>query len=150
MTIRGRVAAVLNAREVAFNVGASSDVEVGMRFLVLDKAGLVLRNPDNQDELGTIDVPKIQMEVIRVEDHYAVARTLSKRENVGGQGFGSDMMRLYGPSKWVTRHETLKKSDANYEPLDESNAIVGVGDTVVQVIEDHTPRSNEEGEEAVQ
>lgn len=38
--LKGKVARILNSREVALNIGADAGVEVGMRFDILsDKAG---------------------------------------------------------------------------------------------------------------
>ena len=42
------------------------------------------------------------------------------------------------PSEWITKYETLKKSDRKtfIEDIDEKDSFVKVGDPVVQVIEE--------------
>ena len=56
--IRGKIAKVLNSREVALNVGAEQGVAPGMRFRILSLAGDEIRDPDSGAVLGNVRRPK--------------------------------------------------------------------------------------------
>jgi hypothetical protein len=135
--IRGKVARILNAREVAFNIGANAGVGVGMRFDVLDPMGEDIRDPDTDEILGSLERPKIRLEVTHVAERLSIARTYkAKRVNRGGEGSFAigGLGKLFAPPDWVTIPETLLSSESNWEDLEESESIVKTGDPVVQVI----------------
>src|SRR5579862_1071556 len=74
--IRGKVAAILSARELILNVGAEDGVEVGMQFVILNSKGVNVTDPDTGHVLGTVEVPKTVVKVVRVDaEHLSVART---------------------------------------------------------------------------
>jgi hypothetical protein len=74
--IRGKVAAILSRRELVLNVGAADDVRVGKRFVILNSKGIDVKDPDTGKVLGTVEVPKTVVKVVRVDgDHLSVART---------------------------------------------------------------------------
>ena len=47
--IRGKVARILNSREMVINVGSDSGVAVGMRFEVMDAKGEDILDPDMEN-----------------------------------------------------------------------------------------------------
>ena len=60
---------------------------MGMRFAVLDPAGENVQDPDTGEILGSVQRPKVQVEITQVSDKIAVARTYrSYGVNVGGDG----------------------------------------------------------------
>jgi hypothetical protein len=74
--IRGKVAAVLSKRELILNVGDADDVRVGMRFVILNSEGIDVSDPDTGQVLGTVEIPKTVVKVVRIDGpHLAVART---------------------------------------------------------------------------
>lgn len=134
--IRGKVARILNARELALNVGAQAGVKTGMRFYVLDPRGENIMDPDTGEDLGSLGHPKITVEVSHVEPRVSVARTFrTRRVNRGGDASFAltNLGRLLQPADWVTVTETLRAKDSKWEELDESESFVKVGDPVVQV-----------------
>ena len=132
--IRGKVARVLNSREVAINKGQCDGVEVGMIFNILSAKGSDITDPDTGETLGTVDVPKTSVKVTIRHERVAVASTYrTHKVNVGGTGLA--LTGLFVPPKWEPRVETLKIEDADVEELDEEEAYVHTGDPVVQVIE---------------
>ncbi len=133
--IRAKVARILNSRELIINRGSQSGVKMGMRFAVLDPAGENVQDPDTGEILGSVQRPKVQVEITQVSDKIAVARTYrSYGVNVGGVGSPiGDVARLFTPPQMVTRYETLKVEGADWEPLTEAQSIVKVGDPVVQI-----------------
>ena len=137
--IRGRVARILNSREMVINVGSSSGVTVGMRFEVMDKKGEDVRDPGTGEVLGSVERPKVRVEVSKVKERLSVASTYKKETvNVGGPGLGvgGEVARMFLPPKWETRYETLKTEEKTWEDLDEEDSYVKTGDPVVQMPDD--------------
>ena len=88
--VRAKVARVLNSREIVITAGAKNGVLVGMYFDVMDPKREDIRDPDTGEVLGSLERPKVRVQVIQVQDHLAVASTFKKeRVNVGGIGGGA-------------------------------------------------------------
>ena len=134
--IRGKVARILNSREMVINVGSGHGVVVGMRFDIMDAKGEDVQDPDTGELLGSVERSKVSVEVSKVQQRLSVASTYRKeRVNVGGAGLGnSPMSQLFMPARWETRYETLKTEEKTWEDLDEEDSYVKVGDPVVQVL----------------
>ncbi len=136
--IRGRVAKILNSRELAINIGATHGVKIGMYFDVLDQEHENISDPETGEILGSIERPKVTVKVVSVRDRFAVATTFkTKRVNVGGSSnFGllaSGLSEALMPPKWVTKYETLKTEEVTWENLKEEESYVKTGDPVIQV-----------------
>lgn len=133
--IRAKVAEIINRRELVINAGSEHGVVKGMKFAVLSRKGASIKDPDTGEELGSVDVPKVLVEAVRVQPKLTIARTFtSRRRNVGGRGLGLD---LFQPPRWVEEVETLRTSDKPYvEELSEEESYVKIGDPVVQVLGD--------------
>lgn len=130
--IRGKVAQILNDREVAINRGLNDDVELGMKFNILSHSQEI-KDPDTQETLGAIDRVKVAVRVTSVYDKMSVAETFElRRVNVGGNGIG---IGVFTPPKWEDRPVTLRRDDARVNNLWKFNSYVAIGDPVVQVIE---------------
>lgn len=135
--IRAKVAEILNRRELVINAGAEDGVTEGMRFAILNRRGVEVKDPDTGETLGSVEIPKVLVEAVRTHPKLTVARTYrTLRKNLGGRG--SIAFDLFGaPAKWVEVPETLQLTDKPYEEeLDEDQSYVKVGDPVVQVIGD--------------
>ena len=129
--IRGKVARVLNSREVALNKGSNDGVAVGMIFKILSPTGSAIKDPDTGEVLGSVELTKTRVKVTEVQDRVCVASTYhTYRINLGGSGSG--LAGLFEPPKWETRIETLKTDEATLEELDEKDAYVKTGDPVAQ------------------
>lgn len=135
--IRGKVARILTSRQLALNIGREHGVSVGMRFNVLDPKGEDIKDPDTGEVLGSVDRPKVRVEIISVQDRLSVAQTFKMQINIGGAGVGSlvGFSRLFAPPQWITKYETLKTNEQTWEDLDESESFVKTGDPVVQILE---------------
>ena len=133
--IRGKVARVLNSREVAINIGSKDGVEVAMIFNILSPIGSDIKDPDTGELLGSVELPKASVKVTGVHERVSVATTYRTRKtNVGGSG-SSFARALFEPPRWETRVETLKIAEASREELDEKDTYVKTGDPVVQDLE---------------
>lgn len=134
--IRGKVARILNSREVALNVGASHGVENGMQFDILAPELHDIRDPDTHEVIGSLNRPKVRIQVEITEDRFCVAHTFRRRRvNIGGMGL---VGRTFEPPNWVTRFETLRTSEDTWEDLAEADSYVKTGDPVVQVPDEMT------------
>lgn len=138
--IRGKVAQVLNSREIAVNIGADHGVRLGMQFDVVDPKGEDIVDPDSGEVLGSLERPKVRVKIVSVQDRLSVASTFrTYKINLGGNG-GVGLMGVHTlsrqllPPNWVTRHETLKTTEKTWENLSDSESYVKVGDPVVQVV----------------
>ena len=107
-----------------------------MLFDILSDAGLDIMDPDTDEDLGSVDLPKTRVKVTRVYDNLSVASTYrTKRVKVGGSSISS----LFEPPTWETHFETLKLTgsfDRASEDLAESQSYVSRGDRIVQVPDD--------------
>ena len=136
--IRGKVAQILNSREVALNLGLDDGVEIGMLFDIVTPKGHDITDPVTGDVLGSLDRPKVRVKIVSVQDRLSVAATFrKKRENIGGS---SDLIGLYSrmssPPRWITKYETLKTTDSTWEDLPDEDSYISKGDPVVQVFSD--------------
>ena len=136
--IRGKVASLINEREIAINVGTTGGVAVGMIFDVMDTPDEEIRDPDTNAVLGSIERPKIRVKVTHVQEKLSVASTyLVKSVNIGGSAYHKlgPFSKSLMPPNWVTKYETFKKEQETADELDEEDSRVKTGDPVVQVIE---------------
>lgn len=138
--IRGKVARVLNSREIVITVGSENGVKIGMQFEVLDRKGEDIKDPDSGELLGSIKMPKVRVKVVQIQKRISVASTFRKKKiNVGGTGafidFGQ-ISRVLLPPKFITQRETLKIDEDTWEDLDQERSYVKTGDPVVQVVEE--------------
>lgn len=138
--IRGKVARVLDTRHLVINVGTVHGVSLGMYFDVLDPKGENITDPDTGQVIGSIDRPKVRVQVIKADERLSIAATFRKKEiNIGGRGSSMGLAGLadvFMPPKYVTKYETLKTTEKTWEDLDESESYVKIGDPVMQVDED--------------
>lgn len=133
--IRGKVARILNSREIAINVGRDHGVLPEMCFDVVDQKHQDIEDPDTGVVLGSIERRKVRVKITNVQERMSVASTYRKKTiNVGGRGVGAGgLAQALMPPKWVTRYETLKTEERTWEDLDEKESFVKIGDPVVQV-----------------
>lgn len=137
--IRGKVAQILNTRELVINLGSDNGVTIGMYFDVMDPKGTDIEDPDTGEMLGSIERPKVRVKISKVEARLSMASTYRSKEiNIGGKGGSRDitsgfLSQVLAPPKWVTKYETLKTQEKTWEDLDEKESYVKIGDPVVQV-----------------
>jgi hypothetical protein len=136
--IRGKVARVLNSRELALNIRSEHGVREGMLFDVIDPKGEDIVDPETGDIIGSLERAKVRVEVISAQNRLSVASTYKKeRVNVGGVGIGTSAInQLFLQAEYVTPYETLKTEERTWEDLSEAESYVKHGDPVVQVKSD--------------
>jgi len=132
--IKGKVANILNARELTINIGKEQGVKAGMIFKVLADSPVAVIDPDTKKKLGEVDREKIRVKVSEVDENFSVCKTYRTRRT-GGIAYPS-MSSI--ASLMVEREavETLKASEASLPPpLPEEESFVKTGDRVIQVVD---------------
>ena len=129
--IEGKVARLLNSRELIINRGSEDGVEDGMRFEIIDEFDEI-RDPDTKEILGGIKRVKVRVKVSDVQERLAIARTYEtyKTPDTSMLTFG-----LPDPSRTITRVKTLSSTcGPQIVPSHEAGEIfVEIGDKVVQM-----------------
>jgi hypothetical protein len=133
MVIEGKVAVILNERELIINKGAEAGVKEGMKFKIVEPK-VDIKDPDTGEALGTLLHEKIRVGIVEVQPKFSKARTYETFVDY------ASLPKLPflppPPAVPVTRVRTLKilgaPSDTPF--LDYLSAdFVKVGDLVVQV-----------------
>lgn len=138
MAIEGKVAAILNERDLVVNKGTEAGVKEGMKFKVTEPK-LQVKDPETGESLGTLDREKIRVRIVEVEPKYSIGKTYETyMVNVGGAGVGLGFLtrlhELYEPRQDVTKVRTLRIDDSiSLAPMNEDESFVRVGDQVVEV-----------------
>ena len=122
--IHGKVAQILDSRQLVLNVGSSHDVAVDMVFKVINPKGEQIRDPDTNQLLGSVESTKILVRVVEVHDKLSVATTTGVNPLIVSASLGP-FARALMPPRWVDKYETLSTN------LSE----VKIGDPVVQEVE---------------
>ena len=120
--IRGKVAQILDSRQVILNVGSSDRVAAGMVFKIINPKGEQVRDPDSKQVLGSVESPRAFVRVIEVQDRLSIATTSGANPAFTPATLGP-FARVLMPPRWVDQYESL---GANLSS-------VNIGDPVVQV-----------------
>jgi len=131
--IHGKVAAILSTRELVLNVGSEAGVELGTRFVVLNSKGVDVRDPDTGEIIGTVEVPKTVVKVVRVEGpRLSVARTF--RTIPGRAGVLDAISSMASLAGTPERIETLRieAGTSIRAELSDEESYVKPGDIVVE------------------
>ena len=122
MTIAGKVAAILNEREIIFNKGSESGVEEGMIFLVTTP-DLPVLDPDTGEELGVFNRDKIGVKAAEVHPRFCIGRT-----------YETYVVKDPRSQRDFTKFRTLRLGGVStIEPMTEEDSFVKIGDRVIQV-----------------
>lgn len=142
--IEGKVAQVISERDLVINRGRLAGVEPGMKFKILSSEPSEVRDPDTDELLGVVDLTKVVVEVISVQDNLAVCRTFKKVRVPGRPGrhgvasaYSSLSASIFGDpgTPDSERFQTLR-SDESFvvNELDPAGSFVQRGDRAVQVV----------------
>lgn len=134
-TLTGAVAAVLNDRELALNIGAEAGVREGMRFQVLEKERLIT-DPTTREELGRVQREKVKIKVVEVHPRFSVARTFETYPAqpglaTAGLWAARNLAAVIGSEPEI-RVRTLRHQDrpSGFSEISESASYVQIGDPV--------------------
>lgn len=126
--LEGRVAAILNERELVINLGTNDGVVHGMRFAVLAASPLPIRDPETDEALGEVDREKVRVQVSQPDSRFAVCETYV----VNVKGIGISLAAYTDLFERRQEVETLRFKD-HPRPLSPEQSFINVGDRVRQV-----------------
>ncbi len=123
--IEGRVAQILNDRELVINRGERDGVTSGMQFEVLLDPAITIMDPESGEPLGEIDRSKVHVQAIEVHEKFTVSKTILFHN--GAELREVDFFRPRRSSQPTLKaRETLR-------PLTEEESVVTIGDPVRQM-----------------
>ncbi len=129
--LQGKVAKILNEREVAINIGKMQGVKRGMKFAILAPTPEEISDPETGEVLDVVDRPKVIVQATEVRDRITICSTYRITEIPAGP-YNLSINKLFAPVRQVP--ETLRVSDSTLPaPLSSKESYVKVGDRVKYV-----------------
>ncbi|HEY0545159.1 MAG TPA: hypothetical protein VGC91_07165 [Pyrinomonadaceae bacterium] len=140
--LEGRVAQILNARELVINIGSDKGIKPKMKFAVLSESPLEVRDPETGDVLDVIDREKVRVVATEVRPKIAICRTYRIKTVIPGGALYADpiksigqMASIFQPPREIP--ETLEAKDSSLPPaLSPEESYVKINDRVVRVADD--------------
>ena len=134
--VEGRVAEILNAYELVINRGHRHGVLAGMKFAVLARTPLEVRDPETDEVLDAIDREKVRVEAVEVRDRMTICKTYRITKTPAGPwymgGIALSAAHLTRPPS--EKRETLSTKDKSFPPpISEEDSFVKRNDRVVEV-----------------
>ena len=132
MPIQGKVAAILNSRDLVINKGENDDVSEGMLFQVT-QPDVPVNDPDSGVELGVLIRDKIKVKVVEIHPQFSVAKTY--------ETYSAHIPSVYEQAEAASRGRTVTRvRKIIIEPDEHKTVTIGVegstvniGDPVVQI-----------------
>ncbi|GAB3262831.1 hypothetical protein GCM10027562_26900 [Arthrobacter pigmenti] len=125
--ITGKVAQLLDSRELVINKGSEAGVSDGMRFAVLSSETHSITDPDNPDQIiGSLPITKTIVKVTETQPKMAIAKTF--RTIPGSPGLFNYAMGV--TKDRVEEYMVASGQQTFRETLSEDDLAVGVGDIV--------------------
>ncbi|CAN5899405.1 hypothetical protein BH23PLA1_BH23PLA1_08640 [soil metagenome] len=134
--LSGRVAEILNERELVINLGRERGVKPGMKFAVLAAEPKEIRDPETGDLLDVLDREKVRVAAMEVRDKIAICKTYGINTEIANIFSliykSSNLFKLIDLTP--KEAETLRvKDDPQLQTLAPEESYVKIGDRVVQI-----------------
>lgn len=132
-----KVAAIIDNRRLVLTGGAQAKVKLGDKFQIYSPDGKQIKDPDTGEVLGNLEIEKMPVKVIEVEEKFAVAETYRYKEtNVGGNynSFGS-ISNYLTPPKIKREYDSFEVDKSTRKEIDETKSIIKVGDLARRIYE---------------
>ena len=128
MGIEGKIAKILNTRELVINRGSNDGVATDMEFAVMEPR-LSIIDPETQECLGELKREKVRVRVFETYPKFSLARTYETYQEINPD---STLSRLAGTiSPYVTKVKRLNTQIAAVDQIGIAN--VQVGDIAAEV-----------------
>lgn len=137
IAIEGKVAKLLNSRELVINRGTEHGVKNGMKFEIIEELEEVL-DPDTNLSIGAISRVKIRVRVAHVQPRLSIARTYETYMTLDVSQFAAALVLPALAARAATRVKTIAGASEAYPgtPYEEGKSFVEIGDKVVQIPEE--------------
>ena len=135
--LKGKVAKILDERTLVLNIGADKGAAQGMKFLVTSADESEVRDPDTHEVLGVVSVPKVRVQVVKVDSKYSVAETYEYTTvNEGGHGTVTSLAlgKMFEPPKLVKKYKTFAADGEQRQEIDEAKSVIKIGDIAEEII----------------
>lgn len=130
--LNGKVASIINERELAINIGATNGVLVGMKFKILANMPIDIVDPETNESLGQFDREKVRVEAVDIYPKYSVCRTYKIIASDSSYGSAQSIIAAFYGSR--SRNETLRADKENkIPPLSEEESYIKIGDRVIEI-----------------
>lgn len=137
--LQGRVAQILNERELVINIGSDQGVKPGMKFSVLSETPVEIHDPQSGELLDTVDREKVRVQATEIRQKITICKTYVKRKIGGGALYSSDVLAGIARATDAFRPpieivDTLKATDKSLPPpLSPEESYVKINDRVVLI-----------------
>ena len=132
MGIQGKVATILNERDLVINRGTIAGVKEGMVFAILEPT-VEISDPDSGLSLGSITREKIRVKIVEVEKQFSVGKTYQTYSS--GSMVAPNIALALGLNT-ATKVRTLQTDDSAINLSssgEEGRASVDIGDLVFEM-----------------
>ena len=76
-TLRGKIIKILNERQLILDLGETTEVKVGRKFVIYEE-GPEVRDPETKSSLGNIEIIKGEIEVESVQENFSIAHVIPR------------------------------------------------------------------------
>jgi hypothetical protein len=139
--LRGKVAKILNERDIALNIGSAQGVIKGMKFAIVGPTSQEIRDPETGEVLDVVDQLKALIQAKEVRERITICSTYKTPKLTPGGLFST----LYASNNLRTTQEVADSME-NFTMLtllvaDENP--INIGDRVKQVEDSAAPDSHQ-------
>ena len=141
MGIEGKIAEILNTRELVINRGSNHGVVPDMEFAVMEPH-LSILDPDTEELLGNLEREKIRVRVFETHPKFSLARTYETFREfapIDPLGVFSEQAR------YITKVRSLNTNPDSFPSLSRGVVNVNIGDIATQVPDPVSNVSKKEG-----
>jgi hypothetical protein len=111
--VNGKLADVIDSRQLAFNVGSSQGIKVGVTARMYRE--IQISDPETHEMLGGVRVPKLSLRVNFVDDKFCIAEVTDVANDDGNPVLSN----VFATRKKVTTSRSLTRSDTVYVKIGE-------------------------------
>ncbi|MCH8063293.1 MAG: hypothetical protein IH861_12400 [Chloroflexi bacterium] len=126
--VEGKVAKILNDRELVINKGTKDSLQLGDKFKILEKTDEIF-DPDTKVSLGSIERVVVRVKVVHVEPLMSITQTYETYTRQSGQLFAGI---LPGVPREVVDVKTLRRPGS----VVAEDYMVKIGDIAAQINEE--------------
>jgi hypothetical protein len=134
MSIQGKVANILNERDLVINKGSEDGVSEGMFFKVT-QPDVPVRDPDSGTELGVLTREKIRVRVFEIHPRFSVAKTYETYKAPVPSVAETAIAAFRSQMVTRTRKIIAEPSPNKRVTIDVEGSSVSIGDTVIEITE---------------
>ena len=132
MPIQGKVAAILNERDLVINKGRTDGISEGMLFQVT-QPDVPIRDPDSGANLGVLTRDKIKVRVVEVHSQFSVAKTYETYSAHVPSAYEQAELASRGRTVTRVRKIIMESPGQNTATIGQEGSTVKVGDPAVQI-----------------